>query len=205
MGASFRNTGEITNLAGCDFLTISPSLLKDLQGSSEDLPRVLSEEKAGQAEPISKVSFVDNEPSFRWSLVNDPMAQEKLNEGELALGCPTRSGCVRLMVSLSMCRHRQVRCRRRGAQVAPQEQAPVNLRRFRALCDLGPGSRSPFPPFSRARTQRVVVVARFVDRGPYAFVVHKIESFATDSKASVLAAFVRNLPPTRVRGLGEFS
>lgn len=83
MGASFRNTGEITNLAGCDFLTISPSLLKDLQGSSEELPRVLSEEKAGQAEPIEKVSFVDNEPSFRWSLVNDPMAQEKLNEGEL--------------------------------------------------------------------------------------------------------------------------
>ncbi|BGP55831.1 hypothetical protein JCM8202_002637 [Rhodotorula sphaerocarpa] len=81
MGASFRNTGEITNLAGCDFLTISPSLLKDLQGSSEELPRVLSEEKAGQAEPIEKVSFVDNEPSFRWSLVNDPMAQEKLNEG----------------------------------------------------------------------------------------------------------------------------
>lgn len=102
MGASFRNTGEITNLAGCDFLTISPSLLKDLQGSSEELPRVLSEEKAGQAEPIEKVSFVDNEPSFRWSLVNDPMAQEKLNEGELALVCPTRPGCVRLTVFLSL-------------------------------------------------------------------------------------------------------
>lgn len=78
-------TGEITNLAGCDFLTISPSLLKDLQGSTEDLPRVLSPEKAGQAEPMEKVSFIDNEPAFRWSLVTDSMAQEKLHEGESPL------------------------------------------------------------------------------------------------------------------------
>ncbi|KWU47239.1 transaldolase [Rhodotorula sp. JG-1b] len=81
MGASFRNTGEITNLAGCDFLTISPALLKELQNSTEDLPRVLSPEKAGQAEPMSKTSFIDNEPAFRWSLVQDPMANEKLTEG----------------------------------------------------------------------------------------------------------------------------
>lgn len=77
-----KQTGEITNLAGCDFLTISPALLKELQNSTEDLPRVLSPEKAGQAEPMSKTSFIDNEPAFRWSLVQDPMANEKLTEGE---------------------------------------------------------------------------------------------------------------------------
>lgn len=79
-----KQTGEITNLAGCDFLTISPALLKELQDSTEDLPRVLSPEKAGQAEPMSKTSFIDNEPAFRWSLVQDPMANEKLTEGESA-------------------------------------------------------------------------------------------------------------------------
>ncbi|GEM09834.1 transaldolase [Rhodotorula toruloides] len=72
---------EIKQLAGCDFLTISPALLKELQASNNDLPRVLSAEKAGQAEPISKTSFVNDEPAFRWSLLQDSMAFEKLHEG----------------------------------------------------------------------------------------------------------------------------
>ncbi|BGP24902.1 Transaldolase [Rhodotorula toruloides] len=81
MGASFRSAEEIKQLAGCDFLTISPALLKELQASNNDLPRVLSAEKAGQAEPISKTSFVNDEPAFRWSLLQDSMAFEKLHEG----------------------------------------------------------------------------------------------------------------------------
>ncbi|BGP32339.1 Transaldolase [Rhodotorula toruloides] len=81
MGASFRSAEEIRQLAGCDFLTISPALLKELQASSADLPRVLSAEKAGQADPISKTSFIEDEPAFRWSLLQDSMAFEKLHEG----------------------------------------------------------------------------------------------------------------------------
>ncbi|GAA5987826.1 hypothetical protein JCM11641_004943 [Rhodosporidiobolus odoratus] len=69
----------ITCLAGCDFLTISPSLLKDLQGSTEQVKPVLAKENLG--EPLEKVSFVDNEPAFRWSLLQDGMAFTKLHEG----------------------------------------------------------------------------------------------------------------------------
>ncbi|CDR40645.1 hypothetical protein NBRC10512_008089 [Rhodotorula toruloides] len=81
MGASFRSAEEIRQLAGCDFLTISPALLKELQASSADLPRVLSAEKAGQADPIPKTTFIEDEPAFRWSLLQDSMAFEKLHEG----------------------------------------------------------------------------------------------------------------------------
>ncbi|GAA5888176.1 hypothetical protein JCM5296_000219 [Sporobolomyces johnsonii] len=81
MGASFRNTGEITALAGCDFLTISPALLEQLQKSNEPVKQVLSADKAKAEAALPKVSFINNEPAFRWSLLQDPMSFDKLHEG----------------------------------------------------------------------------------------------------------------------------
>jgi transaldolase len=78
MGASFRNTGEITELAGCDLLTISPNLLKELQETEGDLPRKLTEETAN-ASDVEKISL--NETAFRWEMNEDPCATEKLAEG----------------------------------------------------------------------------------------------------------------------------
>jgi len=81
MGASFRNVGEIKALAGVDFLTISPGLLEELKNSTEKVPKKLSAEAAHAAEAMPKVSFVDNEPEFRWELLQDQMAFDKLHEG----------------------------------------------------------------------------------------------------------------------------
>ena len=78
MGASFRNTGEITELAGCDLLTISPKLLDQLQDTPGDLPCKLSDESA-DASTDEKVSL--NETAFRWELNEDACATEKLAEG----------------------------------------------------------------------------------------------------------------------------
>jgi transaldolase len=73
--------GEIKALAGVDYLTIAPKLLEELKNSSDDVPKKLASETARQDEPIPKVSYVDNEPEFRWSLLADQMAFEKLHEG----------------------------------------------------------------------------------------------------------------------------
>ncbi|KAK9897690.1 transaldolase [Cystobasidium minutum MCA 4210] len=81
MGASFRNTDEIMELAGCDFLTISPSLLEKLQNSNDKVTQHLSVEGAKKEQSISKVSYIDNEPEFRWELLQDQMAFDKLHEG----------------------------------------------------------------------------------------------------------------------------
>ncbi|CED82849.1 transaldolase [Phaffia rhodozyma] len=81
MGASFRNVGEIKALAGVDYLTIAPALLEELKNSTEDVPKKLASETAKKDEPIPKVSFVDNEPEFRWALLQDQMAFDKLHEG----------------------------------------------------------------------------------------------------------------------------
>jgi len=78
MGASFRNTGQITELAGCDLLTISPTLLKELQESSGEVPQKLDAAKARSAN-IQEISI--DEKSFRWMLNEDAMATEKLAEG----------------------------------------------------------------------------------------------------------------------------
>jgi transaldolase len=78
MGASFRNTGQILALAGCDLLTISPELLAQLLAADAPVPRVLDPQTAKSAE-IHAASF--NEPSFRWALNEDAMATEKLAEG----------------------------------------------------------------------------------------------------------------------------
>ena len=78
MGASFRNVGEITELAGCDLLTISPDLLKKLQDSHETITRKL-DPVAAAASSIEKIEM--NEKAFRWHLNEDAMATEKLSDG----------------------------------------------------------------------------------------------------------------------------
>jgi len=78
MGASFRNVDEILQLAGCDYLTISPALLAELAATDGELQRRLDPEQARNME-IDKV--VLNEPDFRWQLNEDAMATEKLAEG----------------------------------------------------------------------------------------------------------------------------
>ncbi|MBW8828004.1 MAG: transaldolase [Burkholderiales bacterium] len=78
MGASFRNVGQITALAGCDLLTISPELLATLQSSEAPLRRALDPEVA-RAAVIHAVTY--NEASFRYALNDDAMATEKLAEG----------------------------------------------------------------------------------------------------------------------------
>lgn len=78
MGASFRNTGEIVELAGCDLLTISPELLAKLAASDEPLERKLDPEKAKRAD-VPRVPT--DEKSFRWALNDDAMATEKTAEG----------------------------------------------------------------------------------------------------------------------------
>lgn len=78
MGASFRNIGEITELAGCDLLTISPQLLAQLEGTEADLPRKLDPDKAA-AMDIEKIAM--DEATFRSMHEADRMAQEKLDEG----------------------------------------------------------------------------------------------------------------------------
>jgi len=78
MGASFRNIGEITELAGCDLLTISPALLEELQSTVGDLPRKLNPETATNFE-MEKIS-IDQE-TFNRMHAEDKMASEKLEEG----------------------------------------------------------------------------------------------------------------------------
>ncbi|WNO11543.1 transaldolase [Teredinibacter sp. KSP-S5-2] len=77
MGASFRNTGELEALAGCDRLTISPQLLGELEADTGNLERVLSEDKTGESQP--KVS--QTEAEFRFAMNDDPMATDKLADG----------------------------------------------------------------------------------------------------------------------------
>jgi transaldolase len=78
MGASFRNIGEITELAGCDLLTISPALLQELHSTTGDLPRKLDPALASEAEieeiPMDKATFDQMHQ-------DDRMASEKLTEG----------------------------------------------------------------------------------------------------------------------------
>jgi len=78
MGASFRNVGQIRELAGCDALTISPELMKELSESQEPLERKLDPEKAKQAK-IEKLEL--DEKKFRWMLNDNAMAYEKTGEG----------------------------------------------------------------------------------------------------------------------------
>jgi len=80
MGASFRNTGEIKALTGCDLLTIGPSLLEQLSNDNDKLEVHLNKNiSKEQRAAIEKVEF--DELSFRWALNEDQMATEKLAEG----------------------------------------------------------------------------------------------------------------------------
>ncbi len=78
MGASFRNVGEIQELAGCDLLTISPPLLGELQKSTAPLTRKLSPELARDSQ-IEKIPL--DERKFRWLVNENAMATEKTSEG----------------------------------------------------------------------------------------------------------------------------
>ena len=78
MAASFRNKEEIINLAGCDKLTISPSLLEELNKSEGDLDQKLSQNQSSQID-IDRINV--NESSFRWHLNENQMASFKLAEG----------------------------------------------------------------------------------------------------------------------------
>jgi transaldolase len=78
MGASFRNVGEVLELAGCDLLTISPALLEELKGMDIEVLKKLDAEvaKAADIEPLNV-----SEASFRWLMNEDAMATEKLAQG----------------------------------------------------------------------------------------------------------------------------
>ena len=76
MGASFRDIGEITALAGCDRLTIAPNLLQELEATQGDLPRLLKDGGATKSAPAKLT-----EDEFRFVLNEDAMATEKLSEG----------------------------------------------------------------------------------------------------------------------------
>lgn len=78
MGASFRNTEEIVELAGCDLLTISPALLGALEQSDETLIRKLDPEESGEMN-LERISL--DEMHFRWMHNEDAMAVEKLSDG----------------------------------------------------------------------------------------------------------------------------
>ncbi len=78
MGASFRNTEEILELAGCDLLTISPALLGELEKMEVQVERKLAEEMSGEME-LDQIHL--DERGFRWMHNENPMAVEKLSDG----------------------------------------------------------------------------------------------------------------------------
>jgi transaldolase len=98
MGASFRKTTQILDLAGCDLLTISPDLLQKLEGTPGDVPRRLSVEAA----EASDVAHVDmDEALFRWMHNEDAMATEKLAEGIRAFDADARKLAALLQAKLA--------------------------------------------------------------------------------------------------------
>mmetsp|Transcript_7486 Transcript_7486/g.16561 ORF Transcript_7486/g.16561 Transcript_7486/m.16561 type:complete len:98 (-) Transcript_7486:183-476(-) len=78
MGASFRNKDQITELCGCDRLTISPKLLDELAASEVAVPKKLEASQSALME-IEKIDM--DEKTFRWMMNQDPMATEKLADG----------------------------------------------------------------------------------------------------------------------------
>ncbi|KAI0561252.1 Transaldolase [Gracilaria domingensis] len=79
MGASFRNKGEILELAGCDRLTIAPKFINSLKDTPESVETKLSKPSIEECNVIPKLSM--DEPQFRWFMNEDPMATEKLAHG----------------------------------------------------------------------------------------------------------------------------
>jgi transaldolase len=97
MGASFRKTGQILALAGCDLLTIAPDLLDKLSQTRADVQRMLSPEAARRSD-LQKVSL--DEKSFRWQHNEDAMATDKLAEGIRRFDADARK-LEKLLISLS--------------------------------------------------------------------------------------------------------
>jgi transaldolase len=97
MGASFRKTGQILSLAGCDLLTIAPDLLEKLSKVDGEIPRKLSPEKA-KAQQVEKLNL--DEKSFRWLHNEDAMATEKLAEGIRRFDADARK-LEKLLISLA--------------------------------------------------------------------------------------------------------
>lgn len=87
MGASFRNVEQITQLAGCDLLTISPDLLEQLENGQGEVPRVLGVENARES---AEKKIRMNEKKFRWLHNEDAMASDKLSEGIRKFNADTR-------------------------------------------------------------------------------------------------------------------
>ena len=86
MGASFRNLGEITALAGCDLLTIAPKFIDALRGDETTLERVLSSDTLT---PTAPVAITESE--FRWETTTSAMANEKLAQGIRAFAADTET------------------------------------------------------------------------------------------------------------------
>lgn len=80
MGASFRSIGEVTELAGCDYLTIAPNLLEQLYNSQDEVPKKLDASDASSLD-IEKKTYINDEAEFRFFFNEDQMAVEKLREG----------------------------------------------------------------------------------------------------------------------------
>jgi len=78
MGASFRNTGQILELAGCELLTISPELLQKLSESNDPVPIKLTPQAAMNCD-LSPITF--DHGSFQLAINNNAMASDKLAEG----------------------------------------------------------------------------------------------------------------------------
>ena len=97
MGASFRKTGQILALAGCDLLTIAPDLLDKLSKAEGEIARKLSPEAARRSD-IDKVAL--DEKSFRWQHNDDAMATDKLAEGIRRFDADARK-LEKLIISLA--------------------------------------------------------------------------------------------------------
>jgi transaldolase len=97
MGASFRKTGQVLALAGCDLLTIAPDLLDKLSKAEGEVPRKLSIEKA-KAQNVEKLQL--DEKGFRWMQNEDAMATDKLADGIRRFDADARK-LEKLIISLS--------------------------------------------------------------------------------------------------------
>lgn len=102
MGASFRSIGEITELCGCDYLTISPNLLEELYNSKESVPKKL-DAAAAKSKDIPKKSYIKDESLFRFDFNEDQMAVEKLREGisKFAADAMTLKGILKTKIQES--------------------------------------------------------------------------------------------------------
>jgi transaldolase len=102
MGASFRNVGEITELAGCDYLTIAPGLLEQLYNSQDSVPQKLKASEASSLD-IEKKSYLNDEALFRFDFNEDQMAVHKLSDGisKFAADAITLKGILREKIEKS--------------------------------------------------------------------------------------------------------